>query len=213
MYNQNYVDNESVNNLMDEGSFGFNDIDEFCNNDSFLGIGKRNKQKKAERKIAKSAKQLERGHVKAAKRKLDKGRRILSNIQKQQSGIMSAQQQQKDINATNAVINASNVAQTESLLTAPTQLGSESGATTMSSGQAALQSMGGGAGDMGGDYSQDISSTEIDNNPLSTTEENAITLKGVTVGNKPKWILYVVIGLVLLGVIYFIVKKSKSQTK
>jgi hypothetical protein len=184
--------------------------------DNFLGIGKRNKEKKAEKKIKKAEKQLEKGHIKAAERKLAKGTKLLNQVQKAQGGILAGANKIADINQTKDVINATLTAATESPNTAPGQIGSESGATTMPSNVAQQQTIGGSAGDISSTGSGGaIEDTDIPDGTTTTglsTPDNPVELGGVTVSaGKTNWILIGVIIVVAIAVVIFIAKSHKKK--
>lgn len=211
MYRQkNIVDSEMEDYILndDTDSFGNPDVGVYVE-DEFLGIGKRNKQKKAEKKIKKAEKQLSKGHIKAAERKLKKGTAILNKIQGAQGRTLDAAQKIGDINATKQVIDSTLTKSTESMNTAPGQIGSESGPVTMSSDAANRQTLGGGGGDIS---DSDTTSTEVGDtgSTLSTTPDKAKELGGVTVTAHKNWILIaIIIVVVIIGVIYFVKKSNK----
>ncbi len=114
--------------------------------DSFLGIGKRDKLKKAERKEAKAEKQLAKGHIKAAERKGEKAEKLFTEYKAAQDKLIANQETKQAIGADKEVLNTLNTKQTESPTTTAGQIGEVAGATTA---QATQNS--GGAGGGGGD--------------------------------------------------------------
>jgi hypothetical protein len=212
MYRQNYVDSETTYNCLDEDNEDFGFVTA-STPDNIFGI-KRNKEKKAERKIAKAEKQLEKGHTKAAARKLAKGTKLLNEIQSKQTAVQMAQQQIQDVKSKQGEleadlprINAVSTKQNESLSTQAGQIGSEAGATTMPASSAALQSMGGG----GGDIPQDTSADYTPANGETSTDDAPKQLPGVTVtASKTNWVL--IIGIAAAAIILlFVIIKSKSK--
>lgn len=213
MFRNNYADSETTYNCIDEDNedFGFVTMDEPSN---FLGIGKRDKQKKAAKKVEKAAKQLAKGHIKAAERKLQKGEKLLSIIQRDQTGLINARNKIQDINQTTAVINATNPMQTESGNTAPGQIGTEAGATVTPSALAAQQSSSGGGGGTGagdvGDSTgqlQDSGETVSDSPGANDVKE----LPGVTVKSSHNNIIFIIIAAaIVFAVIYFLPKLLKK---
>lgn len=209
MYNENYRGNDIDNSFIDNTD-SFGNVDELISN-SFLGIGKRNKQKQGEKKLRKSIKQLEKGHTKAAERKLKKGTNILSNISKQQQGIISLQKLQSkinedkmNINKTKPVLDSTNVQQTESLSTQAGQIGTEAGSTVIPAESSQLNS-GSGGGTGAGDIDSNV-------NDLPTGElANEKELTGVTVkSKKTNWFLIgIIIFIAIAGIVYF----SKTTKK
>lgn len=112
--------------------------------------------------------------------------------------------------AYNRVLNASNTVVNESSATDPGQIGTEAGAITVPSYSANQQSLaGGGAGDIGGDYSVDIESTGGETSTATDPKE----LPGVTVtSGKPNWLLLgIIAALAVVAVIYITKYSSKKK--
>lgn len=217
MYRNQVGDSEVSCHCIDdnEDSFGnYEDSQQVYN--SFLGIGKRNKEKKAEKKITKAAKQLAKGHVKAAERKLAKGTKLLNKIQGDQIQVLTAANQIADVNATKDVINATLTKATESQNTAPGQIGTEAGATTMASNVAQAQTLGGSAGGVsssgGGGSIEDTDIPTGDTGNGLSTADNPVTLGGVTVSaGKKNWVLIGIVVVVAIAIVILIAKSHKKK--
>lgn len=201
MYFNNYQNNDISTVMIDDpSSFGFE-----TGGDSFLGIGKRNKIKKAEKKVRKAEKQLSKGHVKAAERKLKKGEKILSQVEKVQTGLSGDAARLKTINDTLRVKDTVNPLQTESPDTAPGQIGTAAGNTTMASDTAAQQSLGGGVGGIDTNDTGDMA-VDAEGNIKDTQ------LPGVTVTSKKKTnMLLIAIGILAVAlIVYFVIIKKRK---
>jgi LPXTG-motif cell wall-anchored protein len=182
--------------------------------DSFLGLG--NKQKKAERKLAKAEKQREKGHIKNAERKTEKADKILSKYKAAQDKLISAQDKKQAIGDNKQVLDAQNTQQTESGNTTAGQIGEVAGqmsttAPTMSG------TGGGGGGDMSsGDlpmYPEATSGIPTDTNDPTkdpTTQEDLPNVTVVGHPSKDNTITYVIIGVALLALVYFFFIRRKK---
>ena len=182
--------------------------------DYLFGIGKRDKAKKAEKKVQKAQKQLAKGHVKAAERKLKKAGRLQSQIAGAQSSLGAAIQSQKDINATQQNLNTMSTQANESMNTAPGEIGLAGMPTQQSQQQVAQSALGGGGGG-GGDFATMDAGTGGggagggSDEPTGALAEEK-TLEGVTVkakkANQNKILLYIGIGVAVLLVIFLVAK-------
>lgn len=90
------------------------------------------------------------------------------------------------------------------------QMGTEAGATTMNSSQAATQSGGGGGGDIGSDSTSDI--TDTGSGGGLSTADNPKVEAGVTVkSKKTNWIMIGLIVAIVIVAVVFIIKSSKNK--
>lgn len=176
--------------------------------DSLFG----NKKKKAERKIAKAEKQLEKGHTKAAARKLAKGTAILNKIQAGQQATAAAQQQVQDTRTAQ-----DQLAQNQSALSNPIQpLSSQ----PMSDIGSSMNNTGGGSmstpetsGNIGADSAAPSTATNPDDPTGWLADEK--TLDNVTVvsgkkGNKNMALILIGVVILVIAIVYFAPKFMKK---
>lgn len=178
--------------------------------DLFLGIGSRNQEKKAAKKIKKAEKQLEKGHTKAAERKLKKAGVAQEKVQRTQSATIAALNTQGAILAGKDQIEAAKVAL--SVPKADANVSAQAYDPLNSLPQSAASNVtpeSGGGGGGGGDTSTySDPSTDEPTGGLANVKD----LPGVTVTNsKNKTGLYVVIGVMLLLLVTFGAKFLKSK--
>jgi len=179
--------------------------------DEFLGIGKRDKLKKAEKKQAKAVKQLEKGHIKAAERKGKKAEKLFTEYKTAQDKLIANQESKQAIGANKDVLNATDTRQTENPTSTAGQIGDVAGA--MSSTAPTGGGSGGGELPYYPDAANPIPEEASGLNPGETsTVDNPTELEGVTVVGHPKkdnTIIFIIGGIVVLFLLYKFVFKGK----
>ncbi len=193
-----------------EGFDSFSGYDTEELRENFLGIGKRNLEKKANKKLDKAEKQLSKGHIAAAKRKTEKAEKILEPLRNAQEKVLTLRDVKANIDANKIALDTTNPNVTESMQTQPGQIGANAGSMS------AVGSSGGSTG--GYSFSPDdsnpatsISETSSPNSDeptgdLATEKE----LPGVTVtSGKNNTIIFIIVGAVVLYLAYkFLLKKK-----
>jgi hypothetical protein len=172
----------------------------------FLGIGSRNKEKKAAKKVAKAEKQLEKGHVRKAEKKLKKATKLQGQVLNAQERLRSAVQAETSImTGKDAIEQAKQSATTPQTGANPTAYD-----PVNSMPQSAMSSGGGGGGSLNEDSYPD-SQTGSDEPTGALAEEK--TLGGVTVtAHKKNNAVLIGAGILVLLLIIF-GKKIFKQVK